>query len=138
VLDKTGVENFIKTSGKSGLHVLVPWKLSGKKPAGYEQSRAWAADVADRVARDLKDIATTERSIDKRGRRVYVDAMQNAKGKHVVPPYVLRPTAIGTVSMPLAWKELTPKLSPSQFDLRTAIKRITRQKTDPLSALLGR
>ena len=138
ILDEEGVENFIKTSGKSGLHVLVPWKPSGKKPAGYEQTRAWAATIADQVARELKDIATTERSIERRGRRVYVDAMQNAKGKHAVPPYVLRPTEIGTVSMPLAWNELTAKLSPAKFELKAAAKRIAGQKGDPLEALLGR
>jgi bifunctional non-homologous end joining protein LigD len=134
VLDDEGVDNFVKTSGKSGLHVLVPWK---KKQGGYDKSRAWAITIADRVAAALPKIATTERMINKRGSRVYVDAMQNGRGKHVVPPYVLRPTPQGTVSMPLAWKELTAKLSPAQFDLKAAMKRIAKLKSDPPAALTG-
>ena len=138
VLDDEGVENFLKTSGKSGLHVLVPWPALPKQRATYEASRGWAIEIADRVAASLPKIATTERSIAKRGQRVYVDAMQNGRGKHAVPPYVLRPTPEGTVSMPLAWKELTPKLSPKQFDLKTAIKRFGKMKADPLASLTGK
>ena len=73
--------------------------------------------------------------IAKRGNRVYVDAMQNAKGKHSVPPYVLRATPAASVSMPLEWRELTGKLSPAKFDLKAALKRIEGQKKDPLEAL---
>ena len=40
------------------------------------------------------DIATMERSIAKRGGRLYLDVMQNSLGKHVVPPYVLRATPL--------------------------------------------
>ena len=64
--------------------------------------------------------------------------MQNAKGKHVVPPYVLRPTPLGTVSMPLAWNEVTVKLSPAKFDLKSATKRLAKWSEDPMSALTGR
>src|SRR5688500_3942959 len=65
VLDDEGVESFIKTSGKSGLHVLVPWPLlapapasrargaRAKQPATYEASRGWAIEIADRVAAQL-------------------------------------------------------------------------------------
>ncbi len=135
LLDEEGIDNLVKTSGKSGLHVLVPWRA---KSGDYDKARAFAAGIADQVAAQLPKIATTERSIAKRGARVYVDAMQNARGKHVVPPYVLRATELGTVSMPLAWKELTSKLSPQQFDLKKALKRIAKWKTDPMKVLTGR
>jgi bifunctional non-homologous end joining protein LigD len=138
ILNEEGVENFVKTSGKSGLHVLVPWPISKKQGGGYDESRGWAIGIADRVAGELPKIATTERMIAKRGARVYVDAMQNGRGKHAVPPYVMRPTPEGTASMPLAWKELTPKLSPKQFDLKTAMKRIGKLKKDPLIGLTGK
>lgn len=131
LLDAEGVENFVKTSGKSGLHVLTPWD------GDFESSRAWAERIADRVAGELPKIATTERTIAKRGSRVYVDAMQNAKGKHAVPPYVLRATPAATASMPLEWKELTPTLTPKKFDLKSALARITKQPRDPLASLTG-
>jgi bifunctional non-homologous end joining protein LigD len=128
------VKNFIKTSGKTGLHVLTPWPA---KDGGYDKARSWAAGVAQRVADQLPKIATTERSIDKRGSRVYVDAMQNARGKHAVPPYVLRATPEATVSMPLNWKDVTAKLSPEKFDMKTALKLLSKQQGDPLISLTG-
>jgi bifunctional non-homologous end joining protein LigD len=132
--DEEGVANYLKTSGKTGLHVMTPWRA---RDGGFDEARSWAEGVARRVAAALPDIATVERTISRRGNRVYVDAMQNAKGKHAVPPYTLRATPQGTVSMPLEWKELTAKLSPKQFDMKTSIKRIARRKKDPLAALTG-
>jgi bifunctional non-homologous end joining protein LigD len=134
ILDDEGFENFVKTSGKSGLHVLIPWNA---KRGDFEKARGYAETIANRVAGELPKIATTQRSISARGARVYVDAMQNTKGKHAVPPYVLRATETATASMPLKWSELTPKLSPKQFDLKTAMKRIARMKSDPLKVLTG-
>jgi len=134
ILDGEGLESFVKTSGKSGLHVLIPW---GAKRGDFEKARGYAAGIAQRVADALPKIATTERSISARGQRVYVDAMQNAKGKHAVPPYVLRVTPAATVSMPLKWSELTPKLTPKKFDMRTALKLFARSKSDPLKVLTG-
>lgn len=135
ILDDEGVENFIKTTGKSGLHVTTPWP---KKRGGFDKARTWAEEIAQRVADALPKIATTERRIAKRGNRVYVDAMQNAKGKHAVPPYVIRATELGTVAMPLEWKELNGKLTPRKFDLKTAMKRIAGMKRDPLETLIGK
>jgi bifunctional non-homologous end joining protein LigD len=135
LLDDEDVPSFLKTSGKTGLHVLTPWE---KRGGGFEAARGWAEQVARRVADALPKIATVERMISKRGSRVYVDAMQNAKGKHAVAPYTLRATPGGTVSMPLAWRELTATLSPAKFDLRAALRRIAKQKTDPLAALVAR
>jgi bifunctional non-homologous end joining protein LigD len=91
--------------------------------------------LAERVAEALPDQATTERSKAKRGGRVYVDVMQNAKGKHVVPPYVLRAVPGAPVSTPLNWSELTPALDPAQFNLKTIFRRLARQKRDPMAEL---
>ena len=133
LLDEEGVENFVKTTGKSGLHVETPWD---KKRGDYAAAREWALAIANRVAAALPKIATTERMIAKRGNRVYVDVMQNSEGKHAVPPYVIRATANGSVAMPLDWSELTARLTPGKFDLKTAMKRILGMKADPLAALL--
>jgi len=125
------VEPFIKTSGKSGLHVMVKWKKAG----GYDEARDWMMGVADRVVAKLPKIATTQRMKKSRRGRAYVDVMQNARGHHVVPPYVLRATAAGTVSMPLDWKEVNARLSPAKFTIDVALKRLVGKK-DPLKKLL--
>jgi bifunctional non-homologous end joining protein LigD len=124
---------FVKTSGKSGLHVLVPWP----GPGGYDEARAWAQRVAGWVVEALPELATTEARKAKRGARVYLDVLQNARGKHAVPPYVLRAVPAASVSMPLAWREVTDDLDPARYNLRTAARRLARQKRDPLEGLLA-
>ena len=133
LLQEQKVQSFPKTSGKSGLHVLVSWRRAG----GFDQARAWAMDVAKSVVAKLPALATVERFKSARGGRVYVDVIQNGPNKHIVPPYVVRPTPGATVSTPLDWKEVTPKLDPSRFDVRTAPKRFDG-KPDLLAALSGR
>jgi bifunctional non-homologous end joining protein LigD len=133
ILDEQKVESSVKTSGKTGLHVLVPWRRDG----GYDEARAWAMENARRLVGELPDIATTERSKAEREGRVYVDVMQNARGHHAVPPYVLRATPQATVSTPLDWKELTAGLDPKRFNVKTIFQRLKKQKADPMAALAG-
>jgi bifunctional non-homologous end joining protein LigD len=125
-------EGFLKTSGKTGLHVLTAWKDEG----GYDEARAWASVIAERVVEALPNQATLERGKVKRGRRVYLDVMQNAKGHHAVPPYVLRAVPGATVSTPLNWRELTPALDPAEFNLKTIFRRLARLRRDPLAGLV--
>jgi bifunctional non-homologous end joining protein LigD len=132
ILEEEGTEAFVKTSGKTGLHVLTPWTRSG----GHDEARGWALALAERVVAVLPRQATTERSKVKRGRRVYVDVMQNARGKHVVPPFVLRAVPGAPVSTPLAWRELTARLDPKRFTLKTLFRRLARQTQDPMAGLL--
>ena len=61
--------------------------------------------------------------------------MQNAKGKHTVPPYVLRPVPGAVVSTPLGWDEVVAGLDPADFNLKTIFRRLTRQKRDPMAKL---
>ena len=128
------VPAFVNTSGKTGLHVLVPWRREG---GGYEEARAWARGVAGRVVEALPEQATVEIRKAKRGRRVYVDTLQNARGHHAVPPHVLRAVPGAPVSTPLHWRELTPALDPGAYNLKTAFQRLGRQKQDPLAGLTG-
>ena len=127
-----GREAFVKTSGKTGLHVFAPWE----RQADYDEARAWALGMAQRVVDTLPDRATVERSKAKRGKRVYIDVMQNAKGHHAVPPYVLRAVPGAPVSTPLRWQELTPHLDPRAYNLKTVFQRLARQRHDPMDGLL--
>jgi bifunctional non-homologous end joining protein LigD len=133
ILRDDGRQGFVKTSGKTGLHVFVPWE----RQTDYDEARAWTLGMAQRVVDALPDQATTERSKAKRGKRVYIDVMQNAKGHHAVPPYVLRAVPGAPVSTPLRWQELTPTLDPRGYNLKTIFQRLARQQRDPMAGLLG-
>jgi bifunctional non-homologous end joining protein LigD len=132
LLQSEGQQAFVKTSGKTGLHVLVPWE----EGTGYDEARAWALRIARQVVDLLPDQATTERSKARRGKRVYIDVMQNARGHHAVPPYVLRAVPGAPVSTPLRWQELRANLDPKAYDLKTIFQRLARQQRDPMAGLL--
>jgi bifunctional non-homologous end joining protein LigD len=133
LLGESGVESYVKTSGKSGLHVFTRWE----RPGGYDESRAWALAIARQLVGRRPRAATTERARAGRHGRIYVDVMPNARGHHVVPPYVLRAVPAATVSMPLRWAELKPGLTPDDFTVRTVLRRLQSRKRDPLAGLLG-
>ncbi len=133
ILEDEGRQPFLKTSGKSGLHILVPWNRDGD----FEAARSWAVGVAERVAKAVPKLATTEIRKVKRGDRVYVDVMQNARGHHAVPPYVIRAVPEASVSTPLHWRELTDDLDPTRFNIRSVPNRIARQARDPFTAFNG-
>lgn len=132
VLKKEKLEAFVKTSGKSGLHVLTPWLQKGNDQA----AREWAMDIAELVVSRIPDIATVERSKDRREGKLYLDTLQNIRGHHVVPPYVVRAIPDATVSTPLRWNELTDELTPKKFDMMTIFNRLSRQRVDPIADLL--
>jgi len=129
-----GNDAFVKTSGKAGVHVLVPWAQGGE----FDDARAWALGIAGQVEEALPDRATSQIRKAKRGGRVYLDVMQNAKGHHAVPPYVLRAVPGAPVSTPLSWRELSPDLDSARFNLKTIFRRLSHQKSDPMAeAILG-
>jgi bifunctional non-homologous end joining protein LigD len=133
ILEGERVASYLKTSGKTGLHIMVPWHQA----EGYDAARDWAMGIALRVVADLPDIATVERHKDRRQKKVYVDVLQNARGHHAVPPYVLRAVPQATVSTPLTWAELTPALDIRRYNLKTIFRRLARQKTAPMAPLLA-
>src|ERR1041384_1125396 len=117
VLDELGLPAFPKTSGSSGIHVYVPLKpkLQFGRVAGVAE--ALAAEVARRAPK----IATVQRALAKRQKQqVYVDAMQNARGKTIAAPYSARAKPGATVSMPLTWKQVAKGAKISDFTIENA------------------
>ena len=76
------------------------------------------------------------RPVAGRGDKVYVDFLQNGRGKLIAAPLCVRPKPGAPVSMPLAWREVTPRLAPTRFTIRTALPRLAR-RGDPLREVLG-
>lgn len=122
VLARVGLKSYAKTSGSRGIHVYVPLKPEYT----YEQVAELAEQIATVVAREQSEVATVERSKRKRGARmIYVDHMQNARGKSVVAPYSVRPKPGATVSAPLEWKEVErKKIKTADFHIRNMPRRV--------------
>src|SRR5213592_2068131 len=123
---------FIKTSGSTGLHVLLPLG----RQCTYEQARTLGGLLARVIAAELPDIATITRQVEKRGAKVYLDYVQNGHGRLLVAPFSARPLPGAPVSMPLQWSEVTPKLDIRKFTIANAPARMKKLKDDPLWAVL--
>jgi bifunctional non-homologous end joining protein LigD len=130
--DDIGLPSGIKTSGSTGLHVLIPLG----RQCTYEQSRTLGGLLARVIASQLPDIATVTRQVQKRGGKVYLDYVQNGHGRLLVAPYSARPLPGAPVSTPLSWREVTPKLDIRSFTIRTVPARMKRLKEDPLWSVL--
>jgi bifunctional non-homologous end joining protein LigD len=130
--DEVGLPALPKTSGASGLHVLIPLGAQ----VTYEQSRSIAQLLAYEVTRERGDIATIERAIRGRQGKVYVDYLQNVHGQLLVSPFSVRPLPGAPVSTPLVWSEVGPALDPKDFTIRTVPPRLAAQERDPLLPVL--
>ncbi len=127
-----GLESFVKTSGSTGLHVLLP--LGGQ--CTYDQSRMLGELLARAVEADHPDIATTARALDARQGKVYLDYLQNRHGQLLVAPYSVRPLPGAPVSAPVRWREVTGSLTAQAYTMKTIVPRLSRQKQDPFAALM--
>jgi bifunctional non-homologous end joining protein LigD len=123
VLDKAGVSSYCKTSGASGLHVYVPLKNKYE----YAVVRDFAHIIASLVQEQLPAITTLERSLSKRGPKIYVDYLQNSAGQTLASVFSIRPVPGASVSTPLEWKEVNHQLSPQQFTIKNTFQRIKKK-----------
>ena len=122
-LDARGLHAALKTSGSRGLHIFLPLPLRTPYDAGLLLAQLIATRVAEAHPRE----ATVERSVKARPpAAIYVDYLQNVKGKSVAGAYCVRARAGATVSTPLQWKELGGSLDPRALTIETVPKRIVK------------
>lgn len=122
MLDRIGLHAYPKTSGSLGLHIYVPVTPR----YSYQDLREFARMVAEAICSLMPEIATVERSVAKRGDKIYVDYMQNVSGKTICAPYSVRPRPGAPVSTPLDWKEVE-KVQPSDFTIKTLPERLKKK-----------
>ncbi len=120
LLEELNLTSVPKTSGKRGLHILVPVARGHT----YQDTLDFASAVSTTLARGLPELATVERSVAKRNGRLYLDALQNGEGKTLVAPYTVRALEGAPVSAPLRWSEVTNALDPAAFNIKTMPKRL--------------
>lgn len=130
-LEDHGLEGYVKTSGGRGLHVFVPLR----RGADQDAVRAYAAVIARELAAEHPRLMTTESRKAKRKAPVYVDVMRNTLGQTIVPPFSVRWRPRAPVSMPLDWDEVSPRLEPTVFTIKTAERRMAAKA--PWSSFFG-
>ncbi len=132
MLDELELPSYVKTSGATGLHILLP---IGARYS-HDDTRTFARLLATLCADTVPDIATVARSIQSRGGRVYVDFGQNGHGLTIVAPYSVRPLPGAPASCPLRWSEVTPSLDPARFTIVTIPKRFEKMD-DPMAPVFA-
>jgi len=128
ILDDLSLPSYPKTSGASGLHILVP--LGARY--GHEDARTFARLLALLAVEAASAISTVVRPIRGREGKVYVDFGQNGHGRTIVAPFAVRPLPGAPASCPLEWSEVTARLDPTRFTIKTLPARL--EKTGDLLA----
>ena len=123
IIERVGMNGYPKTSGATGMHIVIPLKPD----YSYDDVRTFAEIVARLTVDGLEEIATFDRSMGKRKNKVYVDFLQNGRGKTIASPYCLRPLPGAPVSTPLEWREVTPTLRPESFHIKNILRRLDRK-----------
>lgn len=119
-LDSLGMTGVPKTSGADGLHVYVA--LPPRTP--FDAGLIFCQIVATVVANKHPAVATTERAVRARGRRVYIDYLQNIAGKTLASVYSARASTFAGVSTPLTWREVEEGVAREDFTMTTVPARL--------------
>jgi bifunctional non-homologous end joining protein LigD len=117
-----GLTPFVKTSGKKGLHVVIPIIPDHT----FEKTRAFVHKIGIELSKE-SDIVVSEFKDTKKPGKVFADYLQNSSLRTMVVPYSLRPTPEATVSAPLEWGEVKKGINPSDYNIFSEVKR----KSDP-------
>jgi bifunctional non-homologous end joining protein LigD len=132
ILDELELESYVKTSGATGLHILLP--LGARYDT--EIVRTFARLLAVMGVEAEPAISTIARPLRSRGGKVYIDFGQNGRGQTIVAPFSVRPLPGAPVSCPLRWEEVNARLDPARFTIKTAPARFA-QLGDPVAPVLA-
>ena len=113
-----GLTPFVKTSGKKGLHVVIPIVAE----LTFEKARVFVHKIGVDLAKE-SDIVVSEFKDTKKPGKVFADYLQNSPMRTMVVPYSLRPTPQATVSTPLEWSEVKKGINPSDYTIFSVVKR---------------
>jgi bifunctional non-homologous end joining protein LigD len=113
-----GLTPYIKTSGKKGLHVVIPIVPEHT----FEKTRAFVHKIGIELAKE-SDIVVSEFKDTKKPGKVFADYLQNSPMRTMVIPYSLRSTPDATVSTPLDWREVKKGINPSDYNIFSVVKR---------------
>ena len=129
LLDRMSLRSYVKTSGKTGLHVVVPIVPTLR----YDVVRRVARTICEHLRGEHPEEITTEWDTRKRTGKVFMDFNMNVRGKSMIAPYCPRGLPGAPVSMPLAWRELAAA-EPMQFRIGSAA--VQRRRSDPWAGVL--
>ena len=127
------IESFIKTSGKTGLHIFVPIA----NLYTYEQTKSFAEVIGKILLKRYPEKITMEWDTTKRKGKVFFDHNQNARRKTIASVFAARPTESATVSMPIRWNNLS-KVLPTDYTILNVPDILNKKSANPWDNVLKR
>jgi len=127
LLEDLDLVSFLKTTGGKGLHVVVPIR----RRTSWEDAKAFCRAVAELTVAAAPDRYVATMSKAARRGKIFVDYLRNDRGATAIAPYSTRARPGATVSVPIAWDELTNRLTSDYFHVANIARRLARLKEDP-------
>lgn len=131
ILQELKLKFLVKTSGSTGVHILLP--LDDRFT--YAEVQRGIEGICRFLTAQRPESCTMERSIKKREGKVYLDYLQNGRGRTMAGIYSVRPTRLGHISTPLLWDEVVQGVNPDDFHVRSFQERL--KKVGDLSTIMG-
>jgi bifunctional non-homologous end joining protein LigD len=126
-LQQIGLESWVKTTGGKGLHIVVPIVPKHDWSSCLAFARTVAGEIA---AHDPARFTLTSAKKALRTSQILIDYLRNNRTNTAVAAYSARARPNASVSVPIAWDELTPRLQPERWTMRTVPKRVAARR-DP-------
>ena len=120
-LDTLKCPAFVKTSGKTGLHVFIPIL----RQLDFHGIHTVAETLSKYLQQKYPEEITIDWAVEKRAGKVFLDYNQNVRGKTLASIYSPRPSPQASVSIPLKWKELG-KVYPTDFTILNVPQRLSK------------
>jgi len=130
ILEGLGLVTFIKTSGRTGLHLYLPIV----RDLDFDAARGVAETIARHVRQERPKEVTIEWAVRRRTGKIFFDYNQNSRGKSLACIFCPRRHPLGTVSMPVAWDRLE-EIYPTDFTMRT-VPKLLEDEGDPWAEIL--
>jgi bifunctional non-homologous end joining protein LigD len=126
-LEEIGLQSFVKTTGGKGLHIVVPLQ----RRHDWDEVKAFSKTVAELIEQADPRRYTSNMAKSARGGKIFIDYLRNGRTATAIAAYSTRAKPRATVSVPLAWHEVTPDIHADTFTVRNLIERLESLKKDP-------
>jgi len=126
-LGEMGLESWCKTTGGKGLHVVVPIA----RRHGWDEVKEFTKQFCAELSRRAPGEYITKSTLAKRGGKIFLDYLRNARGATAISAYSVRAKRAGAASVPLAWSEVSAKIRSDQLTPAAVIERLKKLTRDP-------